>query len=70
MYMQTSIAPANITQDAAGQFILSGNWAARISGDIEKSIEKKLEVFSQSGASENTELIVDGASAAQTLEEQ
>ena len=60
MCMQTSIIPANITQDATGQIILSGNWAARISGDIEKSIEKKFDVLSQIGSSENTEIIIDG----------
>ena len=61
MRMQTSIVPANIMQDATGKIILSGNWAARISGDIEKCIEIKLAAIGQLGASENTDLIIDGA---------
>ena len=59
--MQTSIVPPNIMQDAAGQIILSGNWAICISGEIQKSIEKKLEVLSNSGVTTAKEVVVDGA---------
>ena len=54
--MQTLSAPANILQDATGQFELSGAWVARTLGDI----EKKLDVLNQSVASTKTEVIIDG----------
>ena len=50
-------APANITQDATGQFILTGNWVARMAQDI----EEKLDLLSQHATSENLDLILDGA---------
>ena len=54
--MQTMFVPANIKQDATGQFILSGNWIASTSSDI----AEKLHVLSQSERSEHSEIVLDG----------
>lgn len=50
-------APAKITQDASGQFILTGNWVACMAQDI----EEKLDLLSQQTTSKNLDLIIDGA---------